>query len=274
MIVKTQLTIVVALFAALTGFAHAEFTDLDEWTLSVHDAGFSYTLDGTEHTVTLTADDNAIPSTDDISFASSDGVSTGYVFDPASDFSVAIDFDLSFDHTPQIQGGLGLGFGIGTDASGENSAGAGLFTNNGVSLEFNAAARAGGGGDTPYDVEIDFSTFDASALSGSLFVAYDADTGTVTAGVSDSQGAIGPARAYAFLGIQNEWDAEDDDPLGAAFFLRSDDLDPWQGGGTGEAVFSNVRILHGSAQPVPEPTAISLLLVGCVIGFARRTRRR
>ena len=59
-------------------------------------------------------------------------------FDPAFDFSVAVDFDLSF---ASASGGFSIGMGIGEDSDGTDSAGLILASLNGALLPFAGAAR-------------------------------------------------------------------------------------------------------------------------------------
>ena len=69
--------------------------------------------------------------------------------------------------------------------------------------------------------------------------------------------------------MANIWDGED---LLASFFMRSDNPSPaplWTGT-SASAVFSNFRILEGSAIAIPEPTTAALVLIGCLGIVLRR----
>ena len=93
-------------------------------------------------------------------------------------------------------------------------------------------------------------------LAGSLFVEYDAASGDVNVGAATTQGAAMPTVSGTFNGIQNQWNGGD---LLTSFFIRSDGAG-WQSG-TAEAVFSNFRVIEGSATSVPEPSALSSFAV-------------
>jgi hypothetical protein len=161
---------------------------------------------------------------------------------------------------------LGLGFGIGEDGAGANSAGALMVTNGGLPfLSFGGAARVG-------DVdEPALVLASAATLSGSLFVGFEAATGTITVGASQTPGAVSADASDTFDAIQTNWAGED---LLASVFMRSDILG-WAGGGTAEAEFSNFRVLEGSAILIPE---MSIVVPGfglfAVLGVAMRRRVR
>jgi len=195
----------VLLFATLTGIAHAGFVKPNNWTIIEDPAHPLMSASVSPAQATLMAGDGPVAANVDIGYISSVGDTSGYSFDPASDFSIAVDFDLSFAGTPT--GGLAIGFGIGEDKEGENSAGVRLLTLDGNAMGFGSAARASDvdQGDPDF-VEI----FDDSlSLSGSFLVVYDAATDNVTVGASNEKGAKGPSKVYSYFDIQDEWGADD-----------------------------------------------------------------
>ena len=232
--------------------AHAAITDLSGWTLVEDPPNSHLSATTSASEATLLATGGPIPIGTDIGYQSIDGntpatSSTGYAFSPLADFTVAIDFDLSFT---AASGALGLGFGIGEDGNGENSAGAALVAvNGGPFLNFFGAARVG-------DVSLSpqFTSLGVS-LTGSLFATYDAVSGDITLGASQSQGAASPAATTVYSGLQNQWAGTG---LLASFFIRSDDVpifapNGWTGG-SAQAVFSNMRVLSGTPVPMASST--------------------
>jgi hypothetical protein len=134
-----------------------------------------------------------------------------------------------------------------------------LFNNGSPFLFFGAAARVDDQNQTPMPVPV------LGSLLGTLFAAYDSDTGDVTLGASRTQGAASPSGNATFSGIQRRWDPGD---LLASFFLRSDGAlgTPWQGG-EATAVFSNLRVLAGTpTEIVPVPGSLALMALGLGIG--------
>lgn len=220
--------------------------------------------------MTLSAAASPVPAGTDIGFKSVSGNDTssstsGYAFSSGSDFSIAIDYAWSFSGSPT--GFLGLGFGIGEDGGGENSAGALMVTSSGSPfLFFGGAARVD-------DVNEPALALGAAAtLSGSLFVSLEASSGTVTVGASQTAGAASAAVSGTFDTIQTQWAGEN---LLASVFIRSvEGTSGWLGGGTADAVFSNFRILEGAAMAIPEPSASIFLLglFGVIFGGVRRLR--
>ncbi len=266
----------VGVVALSAGVAHAAITDLTTWTLVEDPPAQFLSASPTilSSQVGMTAAAGPVPAGADIGYQSVDGgtVATstgGWYFDASADFAVAIDYDMFFSTGPT--GGLAIGFGIGTDGGGANSAGAGLVTGDGTSLAAAAAGRVGYV-DQPASV-----LALAPSLAGSFHVAYAAATGNVTVGIG-GVGAGTPAQQFTYAGIQDLW-GEDD--LLVSFFLRSttvpnpfggaDLYGPWAGGGEGSVTFSDFRVLDGSATQVPEPMAVALLplLAG---GLLRRRR--
>lgn len=251
-----------------------EISDLREWSL-VQDpivdgpAGVlagSVAMDGT--TVTLTAT-GEIPDFADIGYQSVDGQdvassTTGFSFSPNEDFQVAIDFMLDFN---QSVGGGAIGFGIGEDADGTDSAGAVLTFNDGAPSTALAAARAN---DIPVltlpIVPILLLNPIVLPNSGRMFIEYDSASGTVVAGLSTTMGATEPDFTSPIASVQNQWD---DEELLVSFFLRSqpfvDGSDPSLTSGGVTATFSNLQDLS-----IPEPSGAVLLALVSTSALSRR----
>lgn len=255
----------------------AAIVDFDDWTIAQdpYDVDFSASI----HTggATLSASSGAIASGTDIGFFSVDGSSVasssdGWAFDPVSNFRIAIDYDLSF---ASANGVLGIGFGIGEDIAGANIAGVGMLTLNGnPTLDFFGAARVN-------DVNQVFGTSGSSlglsaSTSGSLFVAYDSNSGDVSVGASSTKGASTPSHTFTMSAIQNGWNEAH---LLGSFFLRAETIPGVASGwssGTADAVFSNFRVLEGEALAVvPEPSGFALVTMGflCVWGLWYQRKR-
>ncbi|MBI1337483.1 MAG: hypothetical protein GC164_11030 [Phycisphaera sp.] len=243
--------------------ARAAITDLSTWT-EVQDppaAGFTSTL--SPSSATLNAGNTPVASGTDIGYQTVNGQTpatstSGYSFDPSSDLSVAIDFGFT---ATGATGVLGLGFGIGEDRDGMNSAGvAVVFLNGSPYGSFGGAARVNDANQSPLVLPL------AATSQGSFFVSYDSATGDITVGASATQGAASPSATNTFTGLQNLWNDTD---LLVSFFLRSEG---WLGG-TASATFTNFRVLEGSPAPIPEPSAaVAVTLLSCVV-FGRRARR-
>jgi len=254
----------------MPGVAAATITDFNNWTLleDPPHANFSSSVDSSSQ-VTLAAS-GALPSGTDIAYQSFDGFDAagstgGWAFDPNSDFSVSIGFDLSFT------GGLGgftIGFGIGEDRDGTDSAGVILASMNG-----SPAAYAGVGRENDNDVPA--VGIGATVQStGRFIVTYDQALGDVTVGVSTDGDDVIDGAPGLLSGMKAMWDGE---MLGVSFFARGDNgVFSFSGGGA-DAVFTDLRVLSGSAielpVTVPEPSAIVLAVLG-VFGVALAGRRR
>ena len=251
--------------------AAATITNLSDWTLAEDppNTAMSGMIDSPTQATLEAA--GSVPSGTDIGFQSVDGpsvaASTGcYYFSPASDFSVAIDYNLS---AVASSGGGGIGLGIGEDRAGVNSAGVGLAFINGLPTLLATAARIDND-DEP------IASFGTPMGFGRFFVSYDSASGDITAGFSGTPGAATPDTTSVIAGIQDQWD---DEPLLVSFFLRSQEFSlaptlpsvPPLSGTSVTAVFSNFEVLSGTPVPViPEPAAIVLALCGaCVLGHAR-----
>lgn len=247
--------------------------DFGIWTLIEdlpHD-GMSGAVDSPTE-VTLTAS-GPVPSGTDIGYASVGGntvaLSTGgFFFSPANDFSIAVDFNLS--HVSSVGGGA-IGFGIGEEASGENSAGIVLAFSNGVPLGVAGAGRVA-------DVDQGGGLSSWASTSGRFFVDYDASTGDVGFGVSATPGSSSAEFSDTLGGIQGLWNG---DPLLVSFFLRSQEYPlpfplpdvPPLTSGVVTAEFSNFEVLSGTAMSVV-PLPSSAWLLGGALGALAGVRRR
>ncbi|MCC9600915.1 PEP-CTERM sorting domain-containing protein [Stieleria sp. JC731] len=251
--------------------ARADITNFLDWhpIADPADPGFSSTA--TASAASLFALDQPIAAGVDIGFASIDGStvassSDGNYFSSESSFSIAIDYRWEFAGSPQ--GILALGFGIGEDVAGENSAGIGVVSNNGSPF----LTYAGGARVNDADLPAEPLTGTPAELEGTLFVSFDAPSGDVTVGASTSAGAGTPDETRTFAGVQNLWAGDD---LMVSFFMRSDQqfiFPNWQGGQS-EAVFSNFRLLSGTAVAIPEPSSAMLLSSLGIVCVVRRRRR-
>jgi hypothetical protein len=249
--------------------ATADITDFNNWTLveDPADPSFGFSIDSASQ-LTLTANGGPIPSGFDIGFSSVNGLTPlsstqGYYFDPSNDFSVAIDFAMSFDNPV---GTMAFGFGIGEDAAGDNSAGVTLVTNNGIAAAFGAAARTD-------DMDAGFGPIVlVPQLAARMIATYDAATGNIELGVSTNGDDIAEGMLL-FDGLQNDWT---DSPLLVSFFIRSDDIlgNEWQSG-LSNTVVTDFHVISGSAiAVVPEPQSAAFLLCGISAFFVSRRRSR
>ena len=261
-----RLASLTTVFAFVSGAgALAAPGDFTTWTQVQDPADAHFTSSATASTATLNAGGGPVPGGTDIGYQSVSGATVatsthGFYFDPAVSMSLAIDFTVAGSNQ---SGTLGVGFGIGEDGGGMNSAGAAMLIQNGTPLAYGAAARVN-------DVNQSAALLGLGSLSGSLFVSYDAGSGDIAVGESTTAGALTPDASHTYSGIEHLWDG---DGLLASFFLRSDSSlgTPWQSGDE-TATFSNFRVLSGSATAVPEPASIAILGVGMPL-IARRRRR-
>ncbi|WP_146443992.1 hypothetical protein [Botrimarina colliarenosi] len=208
--------------------------------------------------------DGAVPSAADIGYASVNGQDAmsstgGFYFDPNFDFSVAIDFVFSANSS---LGAGGIGFGIGEDINGSNSAGVGLGFVNGSPLLFATAGRVG-------DVNQPLESITSGFGIGRLFVEYDSASGDVIVGVNATQGTPAPSVFKTIAGIQDLWD---DEPLLVSFFLRSQAASPFPSltSGSVQSAFSNFEVLNGTPISVPEPNAALLAGAAFMCCLSRR----
>lgn len=237
---KFRVLLVSGLFA-LPAAARAQIGDFTNWFVVQDPPNARFSAATALGNATLNASGGPVTAGTDIGCQTINGTNAasstnGYAFDPATNFTIAIDYSLALTNSPL--GNLGLGFGIGEDKDGTNSAGVTIVTTNGgfsVYPSFVGAARINDTTQTPSLIAL------PASLSGSMFVTYTASTGTVTVGASYSPGVTKPAASTNFTGIQNSWSGRD---LIASFFIRSQD--PGWVGGNAQAVFSNFRILSGT----------------------------
>jgi hypothetical protein len=254
-----------ASLVVVSSSSQAAITDFNTWT-QVTDpshANFTGSID-TATQISLLATGGPVPSSTDIGYQSVNGntaatSTTGFAFSPSANFQVAVDFALNFQNTPD--GGLAIGFGIGEDIDGENSAGAIVFTQDGATSFLGAAARINDVNQAAQLVQL------GGPASGSLFAAYNAASGDVTLGFG-TVGAASPSSTKTYAGIQNSWN---NDLLLASFFLRSDiSLGQAWTSGNAIATFSNFRVLAGTPIAVPEPNALVLFILGGIAYVPRR----
>ncbi|MEM0924844.1 MAG: hypothetical protein AAGJ83_02285 [Planctomycetota bacterium] len=247
----------------------AEIVDFESWSLIEDPADPNFSGFASSAEATLSALGGPINEATDIGFASINGSSVatstlGSYFDPSRSFQIAIDYDLNFGVSPN--GFLALGFGIGEDVAGRNSAGITFVTQNGVPL-----LRYGGAGRVNDSDVAAVPIGSTPTLEGSLFVEYDASNGDITLGA----GAVGANVASASGTLDNFQNGWNDEGLVASFFIRSDGFlngQRWNGG-TADAVFSNFRVLSGSATAIPEPCSCFVLCGLTGIFLTRRGRR-
>lgn len=260
---KTSLTLASLLLVA--PLCHgAPLTDFTAWS-QIEDpphANLSATIDNPT-TATLRAA-GAVPSGTDIGYASVNGQdaatsTSGFAFDPSQAFSIAVDFDVS---TVGSVGGGAIGFGIGEDIDGVDSAGAALLLVNGSPTAFLGVGRVD-------DVDVTPAAFPVVAFArGRLFVDYDPN-GPITVGVNATPGAANPSATQTLNGLPGQWDNEQ---LIVSFFLRSQSASPIPSLSSGEvtAVFSNFEVLSGAPIGVPEPATLVTLATVLLGGLSRR----
>ncbi len=264
----TLLALVVVLDAAacVAGAGPSDIADLTTWTLVEDPASpsFGSTVDSPT-SITLTAADaspGVVPAGTDIGYQSVDAdtaalSTSGFAFDPAASFSVAIDYDADFTGA---NAGLSFGFGIGEDGSGVNSAGVAFVTQDGLPAPIPIAGPAGGAArvndSTVAGLIFPPVSASASSLEGSMHAAYDADTGAITVGIGPT-GAIAPTNTTTFASssVHDNWAGVD---MLVSFFIRSDTVSvpifgtvstPWSAG-EGAVVFTNLRVTSGAARAI------------------------
>lgn len=258
------------LMLSMGGGAAASITDFNNWTL-VEDppnANLSSSVDSATQ-VTLNSS-GAVPAATDIGYQSIDGntpaaSTSGYAFDPTASFSVAVDYDWSY---AAAIGNSVIGFGIGEDGAGDQSAGVVLAPSDPNTFVTPTIAYRTTNGD-----ELGLINSPAGT-TGSMHVLFDATTREITLGIG-SAGANTPfaSRTLAAGDVYDLWNTDgDNDLLLVSLFLRSDDsFGPELTSGTTQAIFSNVRVTGGSPVAVPEPSSLALLGIGGLL-IARRRR--
>lgn len=247
--------------------------DFNSWTLSEDPPNALFNGSNTASNATLTAGNGTIPAGTDIGYSSISGTTvenstSGNYLSAASSFRLAIDYNLSVVMPVGIaSSGIFIGFGIGEDTTGMDSAGVVLGAVNFGSSTLPQLAATGRVNDSTLPIGTVAGT---AATVGTFFVSYDVATGDVTVGAAGTANAAAPTGTYTFTGIANDWDGED---LLASFFMRSDNPSgaPLWTGTSASAVFSNLRVLEGSAVTIPEPTSAALLAIG---GLGIMLRRR
>jgi hypothetical protein len=258
------------------GLARPSLIDFTEWTAFEDPAHPNFSSGATSTTATFSAANGPIPSGTDIGYASVNGntaatSSQGYVFAPSASFSLAVDYSLSLT---SASGNIGLGFGIGEDVTGLNSAGVAFQS---VDLGFSRVNGVGGaarvndvgtGGNPPLGFGVD--------TDGTMFLTYDGTTGNITLGWADAVGALSADvtdSTYTGSVISDNWA---DTPLLVSVFMRSDATggSAWTSG-TAEGVFSDLRVISGSPIAIPEPGMVGFVLAGFgLLIWLRRQRRQ
>lgn len=268
----TNCTAAALLWLVIVSSASASSIDnFTSWTL-VQDpphSGMTGSVDNT-NMVTLNAI-GPVPAGTDIGYRSINGnnvasSSFGSYFSASQDFHIAVDYSLN---SLPASGVAAIGFGVGEDSAGTNSAGALLAILNGGQLVFSGGARINDSS------QVQVMLVPGLATSGRFFVRYDSLSGDIIYGVNTTRGSVAPGYTGTFSGLQNSWNG---DNLLASFFLRSDDSALFSSltSGTASAVFSNFAVLDGAAvSVVPLPAAAWLFgfgflgLIGITRGKAR-----
>ena len=268
-----------AAYVSLTAIAGAQIEDFGQWTLLEDPPNALFSASSSSNSVTLSAASDtltSVPSGTDIGFASINGPTFaasdfGYGFDPSANFKIMVDYDLSF--LPSVGGGLVIGFGVGEDTDGANSAGVVYATNNGIPLLVSTAARVND------ETQLPTIFSPNKPLVGSFSVEYYANSGSIWVGTGDF-GANIQTESKEITDIQNQWG---DAVLFPSVFLRSQNLGggEWSSGastGSAEAVFSNFRIINGeeirATNVIPEPQTYAALGGLLALLLALRYRRR
>lgn len=255
--------------AGITGECSLSYGDIEnfqDWTEIQDPPNGNLTAEvNSASQVTFHALGGPIPAGTDIGFASLNGYdvttsTSGWYFDPTQDFSIAIDYSLTFD---SASGGFSIGMGIGEDIAGTDSAGILLATQNGTPLSYAAAGRVD-------DADSGTTLLGLAAQDAARFIVdYTAATGTISLGVS-LDGDDVTEGSVDFVGFQDQWD---DEGILVSFFARGDNgIFNWSSG-TADAVFSDFHVISGSPTAVPEPHSFAVLsLVTAGLISLRRKR--
>lgn len=250
--------------AIIAPAAGASIGNLNGWTQvqDPADPGMTGSVNGAGDVATLTAT-GTVPGGTDIGYQSVNGnavagSSSGYYFSSSEDFYIAVDF--SVVATGSIGFGA-IGFGIGEDGDGMNSAGPALAIFSGIPIGFAAAARIADVDQPPLLFSL------AGALNGRFFLQYDSATGDIISGVSATQGSASPDETQTFSQLQTSWNDAD---LLASFFLRSESLQ----GGTISATFSNFTVIEGTPLAVVPLPAAAWLFGSALFGLVAVSRSR
>lgn len=254
------------------GFA-ASFTNFTDWTSFDDPPNANFSSSSTSTSATFNAANGPIPTGTDIGFASIDentaATSTqGFVFSTTSSFTLAVSYNLILN---AAVGNIGLGFGIGEDVTGMNSAGVAFQSADTGFGRFNGVAGAA----RVNDVGIGGTPALASFVdaNGTMFLTYDGTNGNITLGWADAVDSLSasvPDITFTGSTVSDNWNNE---PLLVSIFMRSDATggSAWTSG-TAEGVFSNLRVISGSPIVVPEPS--SALLASLGLGFLALRRQR
>lgn len=251
---KNLIALAIASSAALASAADIE--DLTTWSLveDPADANASGVIDSPNQATLAMVD--SVATGVDIGYQSVNGETVadstdGYYFSPDASFALAVDY--TFTPAP-FNSVAAIGFGIGEDRQGRDSAGVALLTRSG----FFTRVTAGGRIDDINQLGDGFSAASQTG-EGRFFVAYDATDQGLTMGFSPTQGVAVPSETFQLNDLATQWSNE---PLLVSFFLRSQSLRSDQV----QAVFSNFEVLSGTPIRVPEPTAAILAACVCLLG--------
>lgn len=154
-----------------------------------------------------------VPAGTDIGYQSINGntvagSSSGNYFLASQDFHIAVDFAVDAGNST---GFAAIGFGIGEDGDGNNSAGPLLAFFDGTPLGFFGGARTNNVDITPLPVPFGPS----ATTSGRFFLDYQSLSGNITIGVNTIPGSNLPTDTITFGALQTNWN---NDSLLVSFF--------------------------------------------------------
>lgn len=262
-----RLTLACLTTVACPAASAASINDLTQWTL-VEDPPHPsvFTVSNTPSSTRLRAA-GAVPSGVDIGFASVNGSTVagstdGYYFDPTKDFSIRLSTDLLLTNSV---GGGAIGFGIGEDIQGRNSAGVIVTFLNGEIVALAAVSRVNDVDQPTRIIEL------TTRESNRLIVQYDSDTKQITLGATRGTVDDLGATIVETLDVASGWSGT---PLLASFFLRSQSLGPVASlSGQSDAIFSSLQVTSGIAQSVPEPNTTVLAAFALLASWRFPSRR-